>query len=410
MQNKNDKHAVVLSGGGGFGAFEVGVLRALATGRSPATDGEPLEAEIFIGTSVGAYNAAVMASRSDPDTKAAVAHLEDLWLNRIAGSLADNGVLRIRGNPAVLFDPLQLFRDDWRVLKEASADLSYLSIDAGRRLKHFVSSKDTLVHRAMEMFDIGTLISTEPLEKLLRETTSLADLRKSSRMLKIAATNWKTGELRVFVHDPDRKEHVWQQEEEEGVTEDTWPLAVMASTAIPGIFPVVHIGGNPHVDGGVVANTPMRPAIKAGANVIHVICMDADARNTPLAGGPPNTMDTFERFLNLAVAATVEGDIETARFINKVLAAAPPKDDGGSYRAITVHRYHPEIDLGGLPGMLDFRRERIQSRIEAGALAAYEHDCELEGCVIPSKPHIKRVPRHQRSASKKHHAMAGEAK
>ena len=53
-------NAVVLSGGGSHGAFAVGVMKALFTGASPAVDFEPLESDIFTGTSVGAFNASIM--------------------------------------------------------------------------------------------------------------------------------------------------------------------------------------------------------------------------------------------------------------------------------------------------------------------------------------------------------------
>ena len=56
------RQAVILSGGGANGAYEVGVLKALLTGQSPATDFQPLDPDIFTGTSVGAFNAALLVS------------------------------------------------------------------------------------------------------------------------------------------------------------------------------------------------------------------------------------------------------------------------------------------------------------------------------------------------------------
>jgi NTE family protein len=47
--------------------------------------------------------------------------------------------------------------------------------------------------------------------------------------------------------------------------------AILASTAIPGIFPPVTIGGQPLIDGAVAANTPMRLAIELGASRIIVL-------------------------------------------------------------------------------------------------------------------------------------------
>ena len=386
-RSRTEKHAVVLSGGGGFGAFEIGVLKTLFSGRSPATHGKQLSPEIFTGTSVGAYNAAILASKADLDMSAAVTHLEDLWVNRIAGDLGENGVMRIRGNPFPLFDPRNLLRNRFRPVVNVSADAAYLSLDTTKRLAHMVGSKESILHRTMAMFDLGSFISTGPLEHLIAETLSLAELRRSHRVLKIAATNWVSGQLRVFVHDPARKEIGWKERSEEGLTEETWPDAVMASTAIPGVFPPVKIDNVPYVDGGVVMNTPLRPAIDAGATDIHLISLNPDASAIPAVGEPPNTMDIFERLLSLAVSATVDDDIESVRFINRVIEGAPQKKNGKHYREITVHRYNPEIDLGGMVGMLDFRRDRVRRRIDIGELAGVYHDCEQEGCVIAGKPY-----------------------
>ena len=49
--------------------------------------------------------------------------------------------------------------------------------------------------------------------------------------------------------------------------------AVLASSAIPGVFPPVDIDGRHYVDGGVAANVPIRQAIAFGAS--SVICLDA---------------------------------------------------------------------------------------------------------------------------------------
>jgi len=55
------KSALVLSGGGAYGAYEVGVIKALFEGRSPSTTGTALDPDIFAGASVGGFNAAVLA-------------------------------------------------------------------------------------------------------------------------------------------------------------------------------------------------------------------------------------------------------------------------------------------------------------------------------------------------------------
>jgi NTE family protein len=58
-----------------------------------------------------------------------------------------------------------------------------------------------------------------------------------------------------------------------GVRLSTGPAveAILASTAIPGIFPPVEIEGEPLIDGAVAANTPMRLAVGLGASRVIIL-------------------------------------------------------------------------------------------------------------------------------------------
>ena len=58
--------AITLSGGGAYGAFEVGVIKALMGGHAAVTAGEALDPQIFTGTSAGAFLAAVLLSTEAP--------------------------------------------------------------------------------------------------------------------------------------------------------------------------------------------------------------------------------------------------------------------------------------------------------------------------------------------------------
>ena len=379
-ESVSEKHAVVLSGGGAFGAFELGVLRALVNGDSPATGHKALQLQILTGTSVGAYNAAVLASKGGLSWKASVAYLEDVWLNRVAGFLY-NGVDRIRGNPLPMIDPRYWIRPPLRPLLEASTDAAFLSYDTGRRLVHFLTSKGSLVRRMIDMFDLGSLVSVDPLEDLVRDTISFQELQRSNRVLKIAATNWLSGKLRIFCHDPGVPDSEWKVPEE-ALTEKIWPQALMASAAIPGVFPPVEINGTAHVDGGVSMNTPLKPAIKHRATVIHLVLLNQDVSRDSVAVGPPNTVDTMARTLDLYIAAATANDLDEVQFRNQ-RRFQKASESGRQYRPITVHRYNPHHSLGGVTGMLDFRKSTLLEHIEAGEKAAIQHNCELDGCVLP---------------------------
>ena len=66
------RHAVVLSGGGADGAYEVGVVRALVSGRAAACAGGPIVPEVWTGTSIGSLNAAFLVGSIVPLPWAAI--------------------------------------------------------------------------------------------------------------------------------------------------------------------------------------------------------------------------------------------------------------------------------------------------------------------------------------------------
>src|SRR5215470_9112045 len=105
-----ESHAIILSGGGANGAYEIGVLKALFAGKSPVPPGDRrLEPDIFAGTSVGSYNAAFLVSRWGTYGSAAIASLEQLWLETVSSTnLQQNSVFRIREDPRPFLNPRSL--------------------------------------------------------------------------------------------------------------------------------------------------------------------------------------------------------------------------------------------------------------------------------------------------------------
>src|SRR6266849_85196 len=94
--------ALILSGGGAYGAFGIGVMKVLYAGASSATNYQPLDAGIFSGTSVGAFNATVMVDQPQESGLNRVRSLERIWVDLVADypGRCGNGIYRLRGNPA----------------------------------------------------------------------------------------------------------------------------------------------------------------------------------------------------------------------------------------------------------------------------------------------------------------------
>ncbi|HUW65931.1 MAG TPA: patatin-like phospholipase family protein [Spirochaetia bacterium] len=126
------------------------------------------------------------------------------------------------------------------------------------------------------------------------------------------------------------------------LTECPLPVAVRASTAVPGIFEPVAYDGHLLVDGGIMENVPARVVRELGAS--RVLAVDVGFHRGPY-GPVRNMVELLERTLDLAGAAQVE--FELAKYADVVIRP----------------------DTSGV-GMWDF--DRIPRLIESGEQAAAE--------------------------------------
>jgi predicted acylesterase/phospholipase RssA len=382
--------ALVLSGGGAYGAFAAGVVKVLYAGRSPATMYQPLDPDILAGTSVGAYNAAVLCSHHEERLSAAFL-LEDIWANRIASApgRCGNGVFRIRGDIESYFDPACL-RLPSQGIQWLTGDTLSFGRDFLARTANFLASSTPLEERTIDFINIADFIDPSPLHALLRETVDPAKIRDSPKRLSIAATNWVTGYVNYF-----------QNSSFQG---DRGVQAIVASTAIPGVFPPVRVDEDLCVDGGVVDNTPLGVAIRMGGTELHVVYLNPEARFMPLPA-VPSTLDTVMRAFFMMLASSLNDEIQRAQWINQGIALMERLNAGGSleadeqgalvrvagqilvegnrpYKKLVIHRYYPQKPLGNDLGMLSFGRNEILKIIEDGEHTALNHNCQISNCAL----------------------------
>ncbi len=389
---------LVLSGGGAYGAYEVGVIKALFEGRSPSTCGKPLDPLVFSGTSVGGFNAAVLAMDLGGALESSK-RLVSLWTEDIAdnGDGKGNGVYRIRGNPSDYLDlraPDTPRRQWHRIVNDAAS----LGMAALPRFLNLLNPDGHPFQRIEGLVDVSAFLNVDPFCHLVNEAIDPALLRKSKKLLQVTATNWITGDARAFHFD---------KPEEDGYT---W-AAIRASAAIPGLFPPVKMDDETYVDGGVVQNTPIMPAIEQGATEIHVISLNPKMKALPI-GHLDNTISTFIRVYMAMLSSKIAEDIALARWINEFIDLVDRLKQGHTVetakmkrfatlagvisqsfhdkaelpKSLTIHHYYPPRELGAIMGMLNFHRPVIDAMIDAGDKDACEHDCVANNCVIPAVP------------------------
>lgn len=98
----------------------------------------------------------------------------------------------------------------------------------------------------------GSLFTTAPLRRLIERHSPYSRIERARTPLRIVATDFADGTEVVF---------------------DSGPVAdaVLASTALPGVFPPHQVSGRLYLDGGLVDHVPLAPAIAMGADTIYVL-------------------------------------------------------------------------------------------------------------------------------------------
>jgi NTE family protein len=393
--NGPNKSALVLSGGGAYGAYEVGVIKSLFEGKCPSTSGVPLDPDIYTGTSVGNYNAAFLAMNEGGALESGK-RLRAIWRDRIAdnGDGRGNGVYRLRWNPYDYID-LRVPGSPIKQLQQLIADTASLGRAVAPRMLRFLSPHERLLEHMKDMVDISVFLNIEPFQRLVEDTIKPDAIRGSGKVLSVTATGWLMGDPQEFDFPRMTDKESW--------------AAIRASAAIPALFPPVKLFDEVFIDGGVALNTPLGPAVDAGAVEIHVVSLNPKMMELP-AGHIDNTLDTFNRVYSAMLVSKVGEDVASARWINEGIEVLERLEAGEDLNSetmqrfvrvarviytrlhqegklpnkVTIHRYYPNRALGDMLGMLNFHRGAIDSMIRDGFTDTCAHDCQANNCVIPA--------------------------
>lgn len=258
------KKALVLSGGGARGAYHVGVITALVE-RGWMEDGRG--PDILAGTSIGAINAAALASGLT------VAQLRAAWL-----AMHTEDVHRLSTDLPPIARPLARFLLRSVLTSQAHGGEAAFELPAEEREQ----SAQSLFGRIGELFrarPFRSLLDTAPWRYTLTRWLDFARINSAEApALLIAATELHTGALAVFCNRPHA-----------GRPADTIGLDhLMASSSIPVVYPWTEIGAGRYWDGAVLANTPLDPIIDlAGEDDLDIIVvMMTPWSPTPASSGP----------------------------------------------------------------------------------------------------------------------------
>jgi NTE family protein len=300
--------ALVLTGGGSRSAYQIGVLLALAEllprARNPF--------QIIVGTSAGAVAASVLAAEAH-HWRRAVAGLERVWAN---------------------FQSSQVFHVDARHMLRAGA--------------HWVLA---LISGGMVLSPPKSILDNSPLRELLAVHVDCTGIRRSIarghlRAFALCATSYSTGHSVAFYDGLDSI-HDWSRVQRLGCRTQLTIDHLMASAAIPLLFPPIKIGDDYFGDGAMRQLHPLSPAIHLGADRLLIIGVRARrAAGVAVANRlqilMPTPGEIFGYMLDTLFTDQIYGDLEQLERINVLVHNAPQATRGE--RQVETLMLAPSVD------------------------------------------------------------------
>ena len=282
------KIGLVLPGGGARGAYQVGVLKAIhqiAPGNNPF--------KIISGTSAGAINASVLASRAQSFDQA-LDTLIRVWSG---------------------FTTNTIYRTDTSAMFKSSLQWLLTMVTGGVFVKNPKS-----------------LLDNSPLRELLSATINIKGI----------AENINNGSLDAFAITAagysSKKSVTFFQSNEEGINWEKFLRVgiktninidhLMASVALPLIFPAVKIHNEYYGDGAMRQATPLSPAIRLGAEKLLIITTDLKHQSNETISNQiyPSIGEVGGYMLNALFTGGLLSDVERLDRVNQIIEHSKNKD------------------------------------------------------------------------------------
>lgn len=280
--------ALLLPGGGARAAYQVGVLKALSELHGAAPNPFP----VICGTSAGAINAIALASRADRFA-GACSWLEALWKG---------------------LTPERIYRTDWPAILGNSWRLLLSLFNTGIAVGRPVA-----------------LLDNAPLRQLLAGKVAFDQVGEHIRdghleAVCVTAMNYTEGLSTSFFQGG--LSSGWRRWRRQGVPTPLGLQHLMASTAIPTVFPPEKIGRDYYGDGALRQLTPISPALHLNADRVFIIPANGHRRDYGKPLRPirsPAFGQIIGHLLSSAFIDSLETDIELLERINQLIRELPPE-------------------------------------------------------------------------------------
>lgn len=317
---------LVMGGGGARAAYQVGFLRTVAR-RFPE-----LHVPYITGVSAGAINAALLASHHGTFLQA-VRELSHLW-----GNLTVKDVFRV--------DAASLAMNGFRWLRQLASG-------------GFGGAKS----------QVRGLVDTQPLRDFLTEALHAVDGeltgiqynldRGRLKALALSTTSYSTGASVTWLQGTDVEG--WKRPKRRTETATITIEHIMASTALPLLFPAVQLENAWYGDGGIRLAAPLSPVLHLGARRVLAISTryekgPDEADETAIHGYPPPAQ-VAGVLLNSIFLDLLDNDALRLERLNQLLAMLPPEHRAG-LEPVKLLVLRPSQDLGKLASQFEAQLPR----------------------------------------------------
>ncbi len=312
--------AVVLTGGGARGAYQVGVLRWIAR-RYP-----DIHFPIVTGVSAGAISASFLAAWQGSHAEA-IEELRRLW----SGLTID-----------------RIFRaDGWSLTSHVAR--------WGARL---LSGGSSIVPGVRGLVDAAPLQATLSKVFDVRDGGGIGGIAENvaaGRLWALALVTSNYGNGQSVVWTAGRGLSDWRRPDRHSRRARITLDHILASSALPLVFPAVRLDDGWHGDGGIRLTAPCSPALHLGANRVLAV----STRQSPAAGeagasaaeayaaGYPPPLQISGQLLNAVFLDDLDRDALELERVNRLLRDVPAPRRRG-LRPVKLVVVRPTVDISRL--------------------------------------------------------------
>ena len=312
---KDSKNALILTGGGARAAYQVGVLSAISK-FVPRNHGIPFP--IICGTSAGAINTTALACYSSC-FHLGVKKLEWVWKNINTSRVYHSDGIRVFSHLAK------------GMLASFQADYANKSA--------------------------RSLLNNAPLRDMLNMVVDFKRIdaniiRGYLSAVSITASSYSNGDSISF-YQSEESISPWFRAKRRGEPCQINSEHLMASAAIPLVFPSIKIRQEHYGDGSIHQLSPLSPAIHLGGENLFIIGVDqpkAPLHSKVNNPHPPTTSTVAGHLLDTIFSDTLHSDIERLERINETIKLIPPevRKEKDGLKPISSFLINPSHDFNAI--------------------------------------------------------------